>query len=132
MDDLKRCSKSKLNCLGTNFYKNGTMKDSLRISCKFCTNQCHYKNAEKRSLRETKRIAIDVNYPLIKNRRRRIHLALNGKSKPSSTKVNLGRDINTNKLWIEWQMTPETNWINIEIDHVKPICVFNISVDEEL
>ena len=29
-------------------------------------------------------------------------------------------------------MTPEMNWSNIETDHVKPICMFNISDDEEL
>ena len=29
-------------------------------------------------------------------------------------------------------MTPEMNWSNIEIDHVKEICLFDISKDEEL
>ena len=30
-------------------------------------------------------------------------------------------------------MTPEMNWTNIEIDHVKPIiCMFDVSKDEEL
>ena len=29
-------------------------------------------------------------------------------------------------------MTPETNWENIEIDQVKPICRFGISKDGEL
>ena len=29
-------------------------------------------------------------------------------------------------------MTPDTTWDNIEIDHVKAICVFNVSKDEEL
>ena len=24
------------------------------------------------------------------------------------------------------------NWLNIEIDHVKPICLFDVSKDEEL
>ena len=28
-------------------------------------------------------------------------------------------------------MTPDSNWLNIEIDHVKPICMFDISDDEE-
>ena len=38
-DDLKRCSKCKMNCLKTNLNKNVTMKDGLRTSLKFCTNQ---------------------------------------------------------------------------------------------
>ena len=29
-------------------------------------------------------------------------------------------------------MTPELNWKIIKRDHVKPICRFNISEDEEL
>ena len=29
-------------------------------------------------------------------------------------------------------MTPEIDWSNIEIDHVKPICMFDVSKDEEL
>ena len=28
-------------------------------------------------------------------------------------------------------MTPEMNWSNVEIDHVKPICLFHIfNIDE--
>ena len=73
-----------------------------------------------------------VNFQLIRNTRRRIRPALNGKSKSSSAKDILGIDINTYKLWIEYQFTPEMNWSNIEIDHVKPICLFDVSKDEEL
>ena len=29
-------------------------------------------------------------------------------------------------------MTPDTKWSNIEIDHVKPICLLDVSKDEEL
>ena len=29
-------------------------------------------------------------------------------------------------------MIPEMNWSNIEIDHVKPICILNISDVEEI
>ena len=29
-------------------------------------------------------------------------------------------------------MTPEVNWTNIEIDHVKPICMFDVSKDKEI
>ena len=33
---------------------------------------------------------------------------------------------------MEFQFTPEMNWGNIEIDHVKPICMFDVTKDEEL
>ena len=29
-------------------------------------------------------------------------------------------------------MTPEMKWTKTEIDHVKPICLFDVSKDEEL
>ena len=74
----------------------------------------------------------DVNFRLICNTRRRIHHALNGKSKSISTKEILGIDIKTYKKRIEWQMTPDMTWDNIEIDHVKAICIFDISNDEQL
>ena len=53
-------------------------------------------------------------------------------TKQSSTKEILGIDIDFYKKWVEWQMTPEMNWQNIEIDHVKAICLFDISNDEDL
>ena len=53
-------------------------------------------------------------------------------AKQTSTKDILGIDINLYRKWIEWQMTPEMNWNNIEIDHVKPICMFDISNENEL
>ena len=52
-------------------------------------------------------------------------------TKQSSTKV-LGIDIDTHRKWIEWPMTPEMNRTNIEINHVKPICLFDVSQDEKL
>ena len=44
----------------------------------------------------------------------------------------MGVDIDTYRNWIEWQIAPQMNWTNIEIDHVKPICMFDVSKDEEL
>ena len=53
-------------------------------------------------------------------------------TKQSSTKEILGIDIDFYRKWIEWQMTPEMNWQNIEIDHVKAICLSDVSNDEDL
>ena len=44
----------------------------------------------------------------------------------------LGIDVETYRKWIEWQFTPEMNWSNTEYDHVEPICLFDVSKDEEL
>ena len=53
-------------------------------------------------------------------------------TKSSSTKDILGFDIDTYRKWLELQFTPEMNWSNIEIDHAKPICMFDVSEVEEL
>ena len=52
--------------------------------------------------------------------------------KQSSSRNILGIDIETYRKWIEYRMTPEMNWSNIEIDHTKAICLFDVSKDEEL
>ena len=67
---------------------------------------------------------------MINNTRRRFYHELKGKTKSSSTKEILG--IDTYRKRIEYQFTPQMNWLKIEIDHVKPICMFEVSKDEEL
>ena len=44
----------------------------------------------------------------------------------------LGKDINLYRKRIDWPMTPEMNWSNIEIDQFKAICLFERSKGEEL
>ena len=53
-------------------------------------------------------------------------------TKQASTKEILGIDVNSYRKWLEFQFTPEMNWSNIKIDHVKPICMFDVSDDEQL
>ena len=90
------------------------------------------KSLEKRKIYEKNKYKTDVKFRLIKNTRRRVHNALNGKLKSSSTKETLETDIETYRNWLEFQFTPEMNWSNTEVDHVKPICMFDVSKDEEL
>ena len=78
------------------------------------------------------RIKTDVNFRIIRNTRRRIHQALQGKTKSSSTRDILGIDIDLHRKWIEYQITPEINWSNIDIDHVKTSCMFDVTKGEEL
>ena len=52
--------------------------------------------------------------------------------KSSSTRDTLGIVIDTYRKWIQWQFTPEMNCSNIEIDHVKATCLFDVSTDEQL
>ena len=53
-------------------------------------------------------------------------------TKQSSSIDILGIDVENYRKWIEYQFTPEMNWSNIEIDHVKPVCTFDVSHDEQL
>ena len=106
--------------------------DKIKIYNKQYFQQNKKKIIETRRLYGKNKIKTDVNFRLIRNTRRRIHHALNGKSKSSSTKEILGIDVDSYRKWIEFQFTPEMNWEKIEIDHVKPICFFDVSKDAEL
>ena len=81
---------------------------------------------------EKKRRETDVNFSLNKNTRYRIYHPLKGRSKSSSTKETLGIDIDTYRKWVEYPFTLGRNWCNIEIDHVKPVCMFDLSNNNEL
>ena len=150
-DLVKKCCRCGVLSLMSNFYKDKTKRNGYRPECKIISKKyCkkYYYDNQDRLLNKQKvydkqnraeinsiermRRQSDINYRSIKNTRCRIHHALNGKSKSSSTREILGFDIETYKWWIEWQMTPEMNWENFEIDHVKPICLFDVSKDEEL
>ena len=92
----------------------------------------NYEKSEKTISYFGNRIKTDVSFRLIRNTRRRNHHALKGKTKSPSTQEILGVDIDTYKKWIEFQFTPEKKWSSIEIDHVKPICKFDVTKVGEL
>ena len=132
MDDMKRCSKCKTISSKFNFYKDITKIDGYRPDCKYCTNQFRYESREKRNIYIKNRRKIDLNFKLICNTRNRIYKSLKGITKQSSARDILGIDIDLCRKWIELQFTPEMTWDKIEIDHVKAICLFDVSKDEEL
>ena len=155
---VKKCGRCKLICLNSNLYKNENMSDGLHPRCKFRAKKYYnenrdevkqyyldnrdrikkyqLKNHDQNNTRMNEcvknRMKTDVDFRLIRDRRRRIHHALNGKSKSSSTREFLGIYNETYKKWMEFQMTPERKWDIIEIDHVKPICMFDVSKEEEI
>ena len=150
MDDMKRCSKCK-NEKELSEFNVRTDTEKYRKQCRGCIklikkeyrtnnkdkislyNKDYFQNNKNKIYESRKnRRKTDVNFRLICNTRHIIHHALNGKSKSISTKEILGMVIETYKKWIEWQMTPDMTWNNIQIDHVKPICSFDVTKDEEL
>ena len=85
-----------------------------------------------KSIFSNDRYETDNNFRLICETRIRIRQALNTKSKSSSTLDILGIDIDTYRKWLEYQFIPEMNWINIEIDNVRPFSSFDKCKDEKL
>ena len=142
-ETLKKCSRCEIIKLMENFNKDKNRKDGLCPQCIDCRKIFYLKildkikiyneqNRERRNRYLKNKRETDVNFRLISNTRNRIYKSLKGMIKQSSAKDILGIDIETYKKWIEYQMTPEMNWSNIEIDHVKAICLFDVSKDEEL
>ena len=142
-EDLKRCSRCEIIQVIENFSKDRKCKDGLCPLCKCCRKDYYLKNLDKikiyneqnrgrRNIYLKNKRETDVNFRLISNTRNRIYKSLKGMTKQSSTKEILGIDIDLYRKWLEFQFTPEMNWSNIEIDHVKPICMFDVTKDEQL
>ena len=113
MEDVKKCFKCKIKYSKSRFHKHISKKDCLHPHCIFCRKQKQeeylMKNLEKRKINERIRYKTDGNFRLFKNTRRRIHHALNGELKSSSTKDILGIDLDNYRKWIKYQMTPGMN-----------------------
>ena len=154
-DLIKKCSKCGIISLKSNFHKNKKYSDGLVSQCKCCLIQkqriYESENRERINIRNkdyqlknhdrimaqkkiytNNRYKTDIDYRLIRKTRSRIYKSLKGMTKQSSSINILGIDINLYRKWLEFQFTPEMNWDNIEIDHVKAICLFDVTKDEEL
>ena len=141
-ENLKKCRCEIVQVI-ENFSQDRKCKDGLCPLRKCCRKDNHLKNLDKTKIYneqnrerrnkylENKR-ETDVNFRFISNRRSRIYKLLKGMTKQLSTKDILGIDIILYRKWIEWQMTPEMNWTNIELDHIKANCMFDVSKVEEL
>ena len=139
----------------SDFHKSKNRKDGLYNQCKVCRKECYHENfvKVKKNLDNRDKISIrhkyyelknhhkviarikfysifryetDINFRLISTTRSRIRQVLNGKSKSISTKEILGVEIDTCSKWIENQFTREMNWSNTEVDHVKPVCLYDV------
>ena len=99
------------------------MNDGFHPNCMSCKKQYYNENRdqlinyqnlydkqnrEKNNIRMNEyiknRIKTDVNFRLIRNTRRRVHHALNGKSKSSSTLNILGIDIDSYRKWMNFNL----------------------------
>ena len=88
----------------------------------------------RKEISSSNRYRTDIGFRLICKTRSGIQQALKSRPKSSSTKLIFGIDIITYRKWIELglpEMTPELNWSNIEINHVKPICMCDMSKNDD-
>ena len=126
-----------------NFNEDKNRKDGLSPICKLCRENYYNEkvvkikkyneqNEEKRNIHLKNKRETGVKIRISSITRNRIYTSLKGMPKQSSMKEILGIGIETYRKRIEYQMTPEMNWSNIEIDHVEAICLFDVSKDEEL
>ena len=79
------------------------------------------------------RYKTNLNYRLSKNLRRRVLLALQGKTKSDRTFNLIGCTIPELKIYLEKQFTEGMNWNNYgewHIDHIKPCEKFDLEVPE--
>ena len=144
---VKKCSKCGNLSLKSNFHKNNKSSDGLVSQCKCCLFQkqriydcenrerINFRNKDyqlknhdrimaQKKIYTNNRYKTDINYRLIRKTRSRIYKSLKGMTKQSSSINLLGIDINLYRKWLEIQFTPDMNWGNIEIDHVKPtVCL---------
>ena len=137
------------------FYRRSKSSDGLVSQCKSCVVQKqriyhsenratiinrikdyrlkhHDKTMAQKKLYTNNRYKTDINFRLICETRSKIYKTLKCMTKQSSSINILGIDIDLYRKWLEFQFTPEMNWENIEIDHVKPICMIDIAKDNEL
>ena len=153
-DLMKRCSDCGILKMKRDFFFSN-INQKLGKKCVQCTrmkqkvydceNRERKKNYKKQYFQQNKgrineykkryvrnRIKTDVKYRLIVYTSNRIYKSLTGMMKQSSSRDILGIDIASYKKWLEFQFRPEMNWSNIEIDHVKPFCMFDVTKDDEI
>ena len=139
----------------SNFHKKPKSSDGLFSQCESCVIQkqriyvsenrerhinrnkdyrikLHDKIMAQKKIYNNNRYKTDINFRVICKTRSSIFKTLKGMTKQSSSINILGIDIDLCRKWLEFQFTPEMNWTNIELGHVKPISLFDVSKEEKL
>ena len=155
---MKKCSKCKIIKELNEFSKQKCKADGLRYHCKVCRSdyQKHFfkvnkvkmlaKNKEyyeaNREIIQAKNKTYwnnkynnDMNFRLAKTLRSRLYEAIKNNQKIGSAIDDLGCSIEELKRHLESQFQGNMSWDNYgewHIDHIKPLCLFNLSDRIEL
>ena len=127
--DSQRYTNECKQCLGD---KGGEWRSSINGRSESYKREKFQQN--KKEIIEERKIKCHTNTKcrIIQNLWSRNYKALKGNVISTSTKKNFGFDNEFRRRQIKNHMTPEMNWFNIPIDHVKPIVLLDISKDGEL
>lgn len=93
--------------------------------------QGHEERMEKQRCYYAKRRKNDIEFRLVGILRRRLHHALKGCSKSSSTMELVGCTASECRRWIESQFCETMTWDNIVIDHKMPCASFDFRLPQE-
>ena len=136
--DLKKCTNCKVAKPFSDFTKHSTTKDKLRCYCRIChnsrTTQWHKNNRGKYNGFYKKRRVEDEPFRLACNLRSRLRIALPKEltRKTSKTEELLEISFQEIKDYIEFLLTSDMSWKNIDLDHVQPLSSYDLTDPEQL
>ena len=137
-EELKKCSKCKIECLKLNFYKDITRKYGLRIYCKSCTNQHRNNRIEQRNAYERQNRKTDLSFKLASYMRNRLYKDYKAQKveKTNKTIDLLGFSLEFFKKWILQQIYGEMTLENYGkiwcLDHCYPLSKANLSNETDM
>lgn len=106
-------------------------RDRLPIHMRPSTKKKTWTDIKNRLVKRNRELRQTSKHHNVKNRLyRRLHHALKGKAKTSSTFKLVGCSPKELVVWLESQFTDEMNWENIHIDHMIPCIQFDLSKAE--
>ena len=153
----KRCTKCEIEKSFSDFYPDLRHNDGKQSQCRKCHNKSklnwskknpdymkkynlkwrennpeYMKNYQRQYQKERK--ANDINFKLANNLRNRLRKALlnQASSKNDTTEELLGISYSEFREYIEFLMCKEMNWLNIHLDHVRPLSSFDLKDIEQL
>lgn len=157
---MKKCSKCKIIKSKSEFSKQSCKADGLRYHCKECRkahqqkfylnnkNEILAKNKEyyyanrdeiqtKNKIYYDNRYNNDINFKLAHLLRVRLNEAIKNDQKAGSAVKDLGCSIEELKVYLESKFQEGMTWDNHtingwHIDHIRPLCSFNLEDEEEL
>jgi len=154
MTDGKICTKCEVFKSFGEFYRDKKKKGGFVSHCKSCVKEYFAANSDKRKLynREYKkkyyekirakknkyektRLQTDEAFKLLSNLRRRLHHALNGTRKSTSTMKLTGMESSQDILKYLYEMSPRFEGVplsELHVDHIIPCAAFDMmSVDHQ-